>query len=436
MTLLPQALIRKKRDGGALSTEEIQFFIAGVTDQSIPDYQVAAMLMAIFLRGLSDRELEAWAQAMLVSGEVLQHPRVKGPKIDKHSTGGVGDKISLPLAPAVAALGVAVPMVSGRGLGHSGGTLDKLEAIPGFDVRLSAEQFERQLVELGVAMIGQTEAIAPADRRLYALRDVTSTVESIPLIASSIMSKKLAEGIDGLVLDMKVGQGAFMSHLDKAKELFRAMQTIGHAAKKKITGVFTDMNAPIGRLVGHALEVKESIAILRGEGPEDTRELTVVLGAEMLMMAGKAKDQAEGKTLMEGVLGDGRGLAKFRALVAAQGGDPRAVDEPEKILPKAKNRRAIAAPRGGYVAGIHGYEVGIATIHLGGGRKAASDRIDAGVGIEIVCHIGDAVEPGQPIAYLHENGNGVAEAEQTLAKAFSFSDSPVVRGSRILEVLR
>jgi len=283
---LPQELIRTKRDGGRLTGDEIRAFIGGITDGSIPDYQAAAMLMAVFLRGLDDDEMATWCDAMVHSGDVLDLSEVTRPRIDKHSTGGVGDKISLPLAPAAAACGLAVPMVSGRGLGHTGGTLDKLEAIPGFRVDLDVDRFALQVAELGVCLMGQTERMAPADRVLYALRDVTSTVESIPLIASSIMSKKLAEGIDGLVLDCKVGTGAFMKTRERATELARAIQGIGRAAGKQVTVVLTRMDEPIGDMVGNALEVAESVAILQGNGTADTRALTVELGAEMLLLGG------------------------------------------------------------------------------------------------------------------------------------------------------
>ncbi|MBZ0236352.1 MAG: thymidine phosphorylase, partial [Deltaproteobacteria bacterium] len=314
-------LIRAKRDGEALSADELRGFIAGVTDGSIPDYQVAAMLMAIYFRGMSDDELAAWADAMVRSGDVLDLSAIARAKIDKHSTGGVGDKISIPLAPAVAACGVAVPMVSGRGLGHTGGTLDKLESIPGFRVDLDTARFAQLVDELGVCLIGQTARVAPADKRLYALRDVTGTIESIPLIASSIMSKKLAEGIDGLVLDCKVGTGAFMKDADRARALCAAIRAIGHAADKRVTCVLTDMDAPIGLAVGNALEIAESIEVMRGRGPADTRELTVVLGGEMLVLARVASSSEDGQRRVAAALDDGSALAVFRAIVAAQGGD-------------------------------------------------------------------------------------------------------------------
>src|SRR5215510_15083656 len=304
-SVLPVQLIHKKRDGGALDDAEIRAFIAGVTDGSIPDYQVAAMLMAIYFRGLDDRELASWADAMTRSGDVIDLSRIARAKVDKHSTGGVGDKISIPLAPAVAACGVAVPMVSGRGLGHTGGTLDKLASIPGFRVDLPVERFRAQVAELGACLIGQTARITPADKRLYALRDVTATIESVPLIASSILSKKLAEGIDGLVIDCKVGRGAFMKTVERARALCGLLRTIGERAGKRVACVLTDMNAPIGRTIGNALEIRESIEVLRGGGPRDTRELTHALGGEMLALAGAARNPADGRDRIERALGDG-----------------------------------------------------------------------------------------------------------------------------------
>ncbi len=433
--MLPQELIRKKRDGEPLSADEVRGFIAGVTDDSIPDYQVAAMLMAIYFRGLTDDELGVWADAMVHSGDVLALDGVAAPKVDKHSTGGVGDKISLPLAPAVAACGAAVPMVSGRGLGHTGGTLDKLESIPGFRVDLDADRFARQVADLGVCLIGQTEHLAPADRRLYALRDVTATVESIPLIASSIMSKKLAEGIDGLVLDCKVGAGAFMKTRERATELAAAIRVIGQAAGKRVTVMLTDMNAPIGRMVGNALEVRESIEVLSGAGPADTRELTVQLGAEMLLLGAVASDHADAVARIEASLDDGSARAVFTRLVEAQGGDPRVVDDPDR-LPAAAQMLEIPAPTGGAVAAIEARAVGIGALLLGAGRRRVDDEIDPGVGVEICAHVGDRVETGEPLARLHHNGRGVADAAARVRGAFTVANSASRPTTRIIEVIR
>ncbi|HEU4729055.1 MAG TPA: thymidine phosphorylase [Kofleriaceae bacterium] len=443
--MLPVQLIRKKRDGGALDDDELREFIAGVTDGSIADYQVAAMLMAIYFQGMSDRELATWADAMTRSGDVIDLSRIARPKIDKHSTGGVGDKISIPLAPAVAACGVAVPMVSGRGLGHTGGTLDKLESIPGFRIDLPVEQFAAQTEALGVCLIGQTARIAPADKRLYALRDVTATVESLPLIASSIMSKKLAEGIDGLVIDCKVGRGAFMKTIERARELCALMRGIGQRAGKRVTCVLTDMNAPIGRTIGNALEVRESIEILRGGGPRDTRELTHVLGAEMLVLAGVARDPADGRARIERVLADGSALAVFRKVVAAQGGDPRVCDSPGSVLPRPKHREELALPPG-RISAIDSEALGIAALILGAGRRTTDDVIDPAAGLVIDAYLGEQIEPDAPpqIVLCHGLPDGdarVAEARAMIAGAFTIVPADAAPraeppASRVLEVIR
>jgi pyrimidine-nucleoside phosphorylase len=445
--VLPVQLIRKKRDGGALDDPEIRGFIAGVTDNTIPDYQVAAMLMAIYFQGLGDRELATWADAMTRSGDVIDLSQIARAKVDKHSTGGVGDKISIPLAPAVAACGLAVPMVSGRGLGHTGGTLDKLESIPGFRVDLPVDRFAAQVDALGVCLIGQTARIAPADKRLYALRDVTATVESLPLIASSIMSKKLAEGIDGLVIDCKVGRGAFMKTLDRARALCELMRTIGLGAGKRVTCVLTDMNAPIGRTIGNALEIRESIEILRGGGPRDTRELTHVLGAEMLVLGGAARDPADGRAQIERVLGDGSALEVFRKVVAAQGGDPRVCDSPGSVLPKASRRDELALGPGRITA-IDSEALGIAALILGAGRRTTDDKIDPAAGLVIDAYPGELIEPGAPpqIILCHNLSPGdarLAEARAMIEGAFVIQPADQAHvahveppASRILEVIR
>jgi pyrimidine-nucleoside phosphorylase len=442
--VLPVQLIRKKRDGGTLDDAEIRAFIGSVTDSSIPDYQVAAMLMAIFFHGLDDRELATWADAMTRSGDVIDLSSIKRAKVDKHSTGGVGDKISIPLAPAVAACGVAVPMVSGRGLGHTGGTLDKLESIPGFRVDLPVDRFTKLVDELGVCLIGQTSRIAPADKRLYALRDVTATVESLPLIASSIMSKKLAEGIDGLVLDCKVGKGAFMKTIENARKLCALMKAIGERAGKKITCVLTDMDAPIGRTIGNSLEIRESIEILRGGGPSDTRELTHVLGAEMLVLGGVARDPAEGRAKIEKVLADGSALEVFRKVVEAQGGDPRVCDSPGSVLPKAASRDELGL-RAGRVVAIDSEALGIAALILGAGRRTKEDVIDPSAGLVVDAYLGEVIEPGaHPQIMLHHSltpGDGrLAEARAMIEAAFVIEPAdrpaPPLRTSRVLEVIR
>ncbi|HEX2686786.1 MAG TPA: thymidine phosphorylase [Kofleriaceae bacterium] len=444
----PVHLIRKKRDGGALDDAEIRAFIAGVTDDSIPDYQLTAMLMAIYFQGLTDRELAVWADAMTHSGDVIDLSRITRPKIDKHSTGGVGDKISIPLAPAVAASGVAVPMVSGRGLGHTGGTLDKLASIPGFRTDLSVDRFAAQVDEIGVCLIGQTDQIAPADKRLYALRDVTATIESLPMIASSIMSKKLAEGIDGLVIDCKVGPGAFMKTIERARALCALMREIGQRAGKRVTCVLTDMTAPIGRTIGNALEIRESIEILRGGGPRDTRELVHVLGAEMLVLGGVARDPDDGRARIEQVLADGSALEVFRRVVAAQGGDPRVCDSPGSVLPKARSRDELALPAGRITA-IDSEALGIAALILGAGRRTKDDTIDPAAGLVVDAYLGEQVEPGAPpqIILCHNLPAGddrIAEARAMVERAFVIAPAgdhppdlpPGPPASRILEVIR
>ena len=442
--MLPVQSIRKKRDGLALDDAELRAFVAGVTDGTIPDYQIAAMLMAIFWRGLDGRELATWADAMTRSGDVLDLSAIKRRKVDKHSTGGVGDKISIPLAPAVAACGVAVPMVSGRGLGHTGGTLDKLQAIPGFRVDLPAERFIELVDQLGVCLIGQTSRIAPADKRLYALRDVTATVESLPLIASSIMSKKLAEGIDALVLDCKVGKGAFMKTIDSARALCELMREIATRAGKQITCVLTDMDAPIGRTIGNALEIRESIEVLRGGGPADTRELTGVLGGEMLVLGGVAKDAAEGRAKIERALADGSALDVFRKVIAAQGGDPKVCDSPGSVLPKAKHRDEVTL-RAGTITAIDSETLGMAALVLGAGRRTTDDVIDPAAGLVVDAYLGELIEAGAaPQVVIHHDlspqDGRLAEARAMIEAAFVIAPPGTAvappRSTRILEVLR
>ena len=371
---------------------------------------------------------------------------VERAKIDKHSTGGVGDKISLPLAPAVAACGVAVPMVSGRGLGHTGGTLDKLESIPGFRVDLEVDRFVAQVKSIGTCLIGQTARIAPADRRLYALRDVTGTIESIPLIASSIMSKKLAEGIDGLVLDCKVGAGAFMKTVEQARALCAAIRAIGIAGGKRVTCVLTDMDAPIGRTIGNALEVRESIEILRGGGPADTRELTIALGAEMLILGGVARDPDDGRARIEAVLEDGRALAVFRAVVEAQGGDPRVCDDPGKVLPRAGRRTPLTLDPG-RVTAIDAEALGMAALVLGAGRRTKDDAIAPGAGLVIDTYLGEditAADADTPRVILHHDyppddarlADAIARVRGAISIAPPGTEAPPARASRILEVIR
>ncbi|HVU04811.1 MAG TPA: thymidine phosphorylase [Polyangiaceae bacterium] len=412
----PVSLLVRKRDGHELSPGEIGSFVDGFVRGTVADYQMSAFLMAALLRGMTDEETLALTDAMLHSGRVLTLPSVKRPKVDKHSTGGVGDKISLCLAPAVAACGVAVPMISGRGLGHTGGTLDKLEAIPGYRTRLSVRDFERIVARVGTSLIGQTDDLAPADRRMYALRDVTGTVESIPLIVASILSKKLAEGIDGLVLDVKCGGGAFMKDLPSAKKLANALCSVGRRAGKTVSALVTDMSTPTGVMIGNALEVKEALDVLRGGGPADTEALTAELGAEMLALAGTETDRAHGRARIRRSLSDGSALEVFRKMVHAHGGDVRTIDDPRK-LPRAPHRVPVLAPRGGHVTAVDALALGLLAVSLGAGRTRADLPVDPGVGIELVRTRGSRVEKGEPLAFLHLRKKNAAFVEEA-ARAF------------------
>ncbi|MFQ5522572.1 MAG: thymidine phosphorylase [Acidimicrobiia bacterium] len=413
-------LIAIKRDGGVLPAEGIRWLIAAYTEGTVPDYQMAAMAMAILLNGMNDEELAAWTEAMLHSGEVLDFSDLPKPKVDKHSTGGVGDKISLPLAPLVAACGVAVPMMSGRGLGHTGGTLDKLESIPGFRTQLTPKRFREVLYENGLVLAGQSETMVPADRKLYALRDATATVPSIPLIASSIMSKKLAEGLDALVLDVKTGSGAFMSDPDRARELARTMVGIGIGHGVETVALVTSMDQPLGREVGNANEVRESIEVLRGEGPGDVTELTLTLGEAMLELGGVDG----GRDRLVAALHTGAALRKFVDVVKAHGGDPEAVVDPDR-LPLAPYEATITAPASGYVARCDALTVGIAATRLGAGRERKEDSIDPGVGITIEAKIGDLVNQGDALATVRYSDPARWEAQREhLATAWEIVDDP------------
>ncbi len=412
----PVPWIIKKRDGGALTKAEISELINGYVRGEVADYQMSAFLMAAFLRGMSDAETVALTETMLHSGDVLTLPSVRKPKVDKHSTGGVGDKISLCLAPLVAECGVAVPMISGRGLGHTGGTLDKLEAIPGYKVDLDAKRFERQVRETGLAIIGQTARLAPADRRIYALRDVTGTVEFIPFIVASILSKKLAEGIDGLVLDVKVGRGAFMKDEESARELARAMVRVGTRAKKKVVALLTDMNVPIGTTIGNALETREAIEVLMGRGPDDTTELTLLLGTEMLMVAGVTRKAGEARKRLQAAIDSGKGLERFAKMVAAQGGDARAVRDPSR-LPKAKRTVAVESQKSGYVTACDCLELGLCGVAMGAGRTRADQKVDPAVGIELAKKPGDRVKRGETLALLHVQSKVGADKHATRVRA-------------------
>jgi pyrimidine-nucleoside phosphorylase len=405
----PYELIKAKRDGRKLAADDIRAFIDGYTKGAVPDYQMSAMLMAVFFRGLDDVELGAWAKAMLHSGEVLDLSATPGVKVDKHSTGGVGDKVSLSLAPLAAACGVPVPMISGRGLGHTGGTLDKLESIPGFKVDLSVDEYKRLVRDVGACLIGQTATLAPADKKLYALRDVTATVDCIPLIASSIMSKKLAEGIDALVLDVKVGSGAFMKRLEDARTLARTMIGIGREVGKKVTALLTDMDQPLGRTVGNALEVIEAVEMLRGEAPADYTEVTIALTAEMIVLAGRATDTADARAQVHAAVADGSAVRKLCEIVKAQGGDPSAITDLSK-LPQAKSTANVVAPVGGFVQAIDSEAVGLAAMALGAGRERTDSIIDPAVGFVLKKKAGDAVKAGEPLVTVHYNDAAKLEA--------------------------
>jgi pyrimidine-nucleoside phosphorylase len=415
-------LIRKKRDSGELSREEISFLVSGYTNGEIPDYQMAAWLMAVWIRGMNRSELAALTEAMLYSGEVLNHSEIPGMKVDKHSTGGVGDKTSLILAPIVAAGGLTVPMISGRGLGHTGGTLDKLEAIPGFNVNLSLAEFRRILRECGMGLIGQTAEIAPADKKIYALRDVTSTVENIALICASIMSKKLAEGIDGLVLDVKTGSGAFMKKEEDSLRLAEVMVETGKRMGKKVVALITDMDQPLGRMAGHANEVFESLEVLKGRGSADLRELSRELSAWMFFLGEKTKSVEEGKRLAEKMVATGQALEKLRQGIRLQGGDERVVDEPER-LPQVRSHAEVVSSTAGYITATNCEQLGTALAMLGGGREKKEDKIDHAVGLEFHKRIGDRVEENEKLVTIHYNSDRkLAEAKNLIVSSYMVSE--------------
>ena len=428
----PVDLIRRKRDGGALDRREIEYFVASVTDGSLADYQAAALLMAILLRGMTTEETAWLTDAMVRSGITVQYPDVEGTPVDKHSTGGVGDKTSLILAPIAVACGAVVPMMSGRGLGHTGGTLDKLESIPGFRTALSLAELGAAIRKVGCAMIGQTSEIAPADRRLYALRDVTGTVESIPLISASIMSKKIAEGIGALVLDVKTGEGAFMKTLKDSRALANSLVSIGRASGVRTEALITTMDAPLGRMVGNSLEVIESIEVLKGRGPEDTTHLSVALASRMLVLAGIQPDESSAERAARGALSSGAGLEVFRRIIENQGGDPRVIDD-YSHLPSTTMEHAVRAARGGYVT-LHAELVGRAAVALGAGRARLEDRVDPAVGIEILAPHGREVRSGDPILTVHHRGGDrLQEALPLLDAAVQISDAPPEARPLILE---
>jgi pyrimidine-nucleoside phosphorylase len=417
-------LIRKKRDAGEHSREEIDFLVSGYTRGDIPDYQMSAWLMAAWLRGMSRSELAALTEAMLYSGQVLNFSDLPGKKVDKHSTGGVGDKTSLILAPIVAAGGVTVPMISGRGLGHTGGTLDKLESIPGFNVNLSLEQFRHVLRECGMGLIGQTAEVAPADKKIYALRDATSTVENIGLICASIMSKKLAEGIDALVLDVKAGSGAFMKREEDAVRLAEVMVDTGKRMGKKVVALITSMDQPLGRAAGHSNEVIECLEVLNGRGPADLRDLSIELSAWMFLLGERTRTIEEGRRLAETMIATGQAKEKFREGIRLQGGDENVVDQPDR-LPKARFHADVVSECDGYVIATNCEQLGIALATLGGGREKKEDTIDPGVGLEFRKRIADPIKKGEPLVTIHYNADAkLVGAKSLIATAYQIGPEP------------
>jgi len=428
--LFPQDIIRRKRDGGALDQRAIETWIRGVVDGTFADYQSSALLMAIFQRGMSPRETAWLTDAMMRSGEVITLPEIAAPKVDKHSTGGVGDKVSLILGPLAAAAGVCVPMISGRGLGHTGGTLDKLESIPGFRVGLSTDDYRRQLAALGIALAGQTVSLVPADRKLYALRDVTATVECVPLICASIMSKKLAEGIDALVLDVKFGRGAFMKTLPDARRLARAMVAIGKTMQRPTVALLTEMNRPLGRTVGHALEVIESIECLRGRGPADLMAVTRALTEKMVLLGKLEKTAEAARARVQRALDSGAALAKFRETITAQGGDPTVIDDTTR-LPRAKRIVDVRSPSAGYIRDVDAMAIAQSALRLGAGRERVEDRIDPAVGLSALA---ERIVPDGLLCRLHVNNERHLDEATALARgAFTIGKAKPNLGPLIRE---
>ncbi|HEX9630577.1 MAG TPA: thymidine phosphorylase [Pyrinomonadaceae bacterium] len=435
----PQDVIRKKRDGAELSREEILFFIDGVTRDTIADYQISALLMAIYLNGMNDAEQEILTEAMLRSGNILDFSSIAKPKADKHSTGGVGDKTSLLIAPMVAACGVCVPMISGRGLGHTGGTLDKLESIPGYRVNLSASEFENVLQTVGYAMSGQTAELAPADKKMYALRDATATIEAIPLIVASIISKKGAAGLDAMVIDVKVGSGAFMRDETRAQALAHALVKTGNSCGIRTRALLTDMNQPLGRAVGNSLEVKECIELLRGEIDDGTRpvlDLSIELSAHMLVLSHVDDSLAAARKRLQDILSSGKALESFRANVAAQGGDARVCDEPVKFLPLAAESFKVESPSSGFVTKVNTADVGHAIAAIGGGRVRIDDQIDPSVGFVTDVKIGDHIDAGASIGTVFCRDEAKAnEAVQAIQAAYEIGAAPLEKLLLVKEVI-
>src|SRR5437016_2491298 len=429
-------LIRKKRDGHSLSTEEINWFIAEYMREHIPDYQMASWLMVVYWRGMDAREISDLTMAMAHSGEELHVRDVISPVVDKHSTGGVGDKVTLAVAPLVAACGVAVGKMTGRGLGHTGGTVDKLESVTGFRATLSREEFMRILTQHSLVLASQSHDLAPVDGRMYALRDVTGTIESIPLIAASIMSKKLAIGASHLLLDVKVGSGAFMKNIDQARELAQTMVDIGRLAGLRTVAAITSMNQPLGCAIGNGLEMAEAISILRGEGPEDVSELCYHEAAELLVMTGTAATMFEAEERVKQVIYSGSAVAKLAEVIAAQGGDPQQMEQPE-VLPKAPVRTRLLAPRSGYIAGIEAEQVGLASMRLGAGRFTKGEHIDHRTGFILQAKIGQYRQAGEPLVEIHARSESEArDVQEALLSCFSWSNTPVTVGPLVYDTIR
>ncbi len=428
-------ILRKKRDGGELSQAEIEAFVRAAAHGEWPDYQLSALLMAICIRGMTPAETATLTRAMADSGTCVDLSDIPGPKVDKHSTGGVGDKTSLILAPLAAACGVIVPMMSGRGLGHSGGTLDKLESIPGFRVGLSIDEFRAALREVGCAMIGQTADVAPADKKLYALRDVTSTVESIPLITASILSKKLAEGISGLVMDVKCGRGAFMKTLPDARALAESLVRVGTANGLKVEAVITNMDAPLGQGIGNTIEVVEALRTLKGKGPKDLENLSVLLAAKMVRLAGITNTDAEAEVKVRAALTSGAGLEKFRQIIARQGGDPRVIED-SSLLPLAPDCETHSREQSGYLCEIDAEAIGAAAMQLGAGRTRAEDPIDHSVGIVLHARVGDILSQHAPLFDTYSwHKTARDRALSRLVTAFRFDSAPVAPQPLVLETI-
>ncbi|MFZ5899078.1 MAG: pyrimidine-nucleoside phosphorylase [Bacillota bacterium] len=428
-------LILKKRNGAELSGEEIAFLVEGYVGGSIPDYQMAAFLMAVYFRGMSDREAADLTEAMVRSGDRCDLSSIPGIKVDKHSTGGVGDKTTLIVAPLVAAAGVPVAKMSGRGLGHTGGTIDKLESIPGFRTALTLDEIVKQVRNIGVAVVAQTGNLTPADKKIYALRDVTATVDSVPLIASSVMSKKLASGADAVVLDVKAGSGAFMKTAQGAVDLARAMVAIGEQRGLHTVALVTSMDEPLGTAVGNALEVREAINVLAGRGPEDLRKLCVNLASHMVVLGRKAPTLADARKLVEELLSGGRALDKFREWISVQGGNP-AVVEDESLLPRAAQEVPVPSAASGFVESIDAEAVGMAASVLGAGRLSKESSIDPAVGVTVIKKVGMRVEEGEPLGILHVNDPaGLNEAKAALQKAYRFGQEPPTRRGLIIAVV-